>query len=69
MTREIKQIKKYEWFVHEIEIHKLKEQLNKLSEYGWEIYQIDRCDTSIKVFFSIIARRTRENPELLGGMK
>ena len=53
----IRQIKKYEWFVHEIEIHKLKEQLDKLSTAGWEIYQIDRYDSSMKVFFSIIARR------------
>lgn len=53
----IKQMKKYEWFVHEIEIQKLKEQLDKLSAVGWEIYQIDRYDSSMKTFFSIIARR------------
>ena len=52
-----RQSKKYEWFVHEIDIHNLKEQLDKLSAVGWEIYQIDRHDSSMKVFFSIIARR------------
>lgn len=53
----IKQTKKYEWFVKDVESMKLQEELNAFSKQGWEIFKLDRYDTEMHIYYLIIARR------------